>query len=61
MTDKTALRKAKEKFGKGGYIKKLDPDVPHRCEIRKRSRDADEILGMGPTWEHAFLAAGVTP
>lgn len=71
MTDATALRLAKKCFGENAEVRK---DSHHgktvfdwrcniiRCSLKTHgpfSFDGAIVVGSGPTWEHAFIRAGV--
>lgn len=72
MTDATALRKAREVWGKDAYVYK-SPISDVRawregaffhptfalCSVGNSIFDPEQVYGEGPSWEAAFIDAGV--
>ena len=64
MTDATATRLAEERIDPKAVIYKIEKPTcgfGDRCSVMVPSRGGFRAVGQGPTWEHAFIAAGVTP
>ena len=69
MTDATALRLAKRLIGANVELKKIarwdGRNIYNRCAFVVYDEvvqyEVKKVYGSGPTWEHAFIQAGINP